>query len=105
MHQTVRMTHFDVSPRVTQYDFTAILLHISKGIINMSEVLARDILREKFAIVDTPGDLQVSESARPRSHERSDQFTYVKSFSYHSLHTRYRITYKVSDSTLRIVHF
>lgn len=70
MHQTGRITHFDVSPSVTQYNFTAIRLHISKGIVNMGEVLTRDISREKFATIDAPGDLQVSESARPRSHER-----------------------------------
>lgn len=83
------ITHFDVSPRVTQDNFTAILLHVSKSVVDMSEMLTRDLLRGEFTVVNTPGDLQVSESANSKSHERSDQLTYIKSLVI-TLCTRYK---------------
>lgn len=72
------ITYFDVSPGVTQDNFTTILLHVSKSVVDMSEMLTRNLLWGEIAVVNTPGDLQVSESANSRSHERSDQFTYIK---------------------------
>lgn len=83
------ITYFDVSPRVTQDNFTAILLHVSKSVVDMSEMLTRDLLRGEFTVVNTPGDLQVSESANSKSHERSDQLTYIKSLVI-TLCTRYK---------------
>lgn len=72
------ITYFDVSPGVTQDNFTTILLHVSKRVVDMSEMLTRNFLWGEFTVVNTPGDLQVSESASSRSHERSDQLTYIK---------------------------